>query len=614
MKASLLATLLQQFHTSSSAHHIQHSPHPSSSPTQSIDHALSHLLYLQQYLASLSAHLRALRSEPPATCPYLDLIQRIVGMVVNAPPVPNSAQYITAPTPAVLRPSSAHTAHRGSTTNGTAPAPAGDSAGLHFISGLGGGGSVRSVVRAPTGVSFVHGRWQSIDGLKEHEDDTVNELDAIDDWDDHNAKVDSTAGADMQLKAAVQPSTAAMVIGRQRKKSWSQVVQAAEVGLADVEESELDEGKLASKLQQQKREQQRPIAYVNGRWTDMEEKVEGVADGTHTAVGEDETVDELDSITDFDDDQPANTSSTISSNHSSTSLSSMSTLSASSVSSGASTPRSLQSVLDAMSEESSRLSSAAASRQHSRQSSRAARLSILQRAIATLDERKEEDEDDDDETWEGREDSTAVNVERSRIRDEDVADVANVSEEVDAGRTTRTQQLTADELDDFDAFEALDDASDNERLSPTALTQPTAATGGGRGERELREFEVDEAWLGRVREEERLYMAARHGHSVEEVHGLTWGELSEYGRQWHHERDGSELDDVLVWDEDEAGEEVKEEEEEENDEEEETDGQDEEDEMSDVDDELERRLASRQTAATSNAQGTADDEEEDWGE
>ena len=620
MKASLLATLLQQFHSSSSAHHIPHQPSSSTTPTQSIDHALSHLLYLQQYLASLSAHLRILRTQPQATCPYLDLIQRIVGMVVNAPPVPNSAQYITAATPTVLRPSTAQSTLRPSSATTTAAdkAAMADSGGVHFISGLGGGGGgVRSAMRAPTGVSFVHGRWQSIDGLKEHEDDTVNELDAVDDWGGENNETGNGKGAETELKATTVTTTPAG--GRQRKKSWSQVVEAAEVGLADVEESELDEDKLASKLQQQKREQQRAVAYVNGRWTGMEEKVEGAADGS--SAQEDETVDELDNISDFDDDAPSSTSALTSTSHSSMSLSSMTVLGPSGGSSSASSPRSLQSVLDAMSDDSSRLSSTVVSRQHSRQSSRNPPASTLQRAVAKLDERKEEDEEEeatetaegDDELWEGREDSTAVNVERSRIRDEDVNDVADVSEDVDAGRITRTQQLSADELNDIEAFESLDDDDDTQSttVADTALattaSRAAAASGGGRGERELREFEVDDVWMECRREEEREYAALRHGKSVA-VHGLTWDELSECGRQWQEELDGSELDDVLVWVEDE--EEVGEEEEEE-----ETDALDDEgDELSDVDDELELRLATRQDAAHASAGDAAEEEEEDWGE
>ena len=469
-------------------------------------------------------------------------------------------------------------------------------------------------MRAPSGVSFVHGRWQSIDGLKEHSDDTVNELDAIDDW--SSDKVTTAAADMMELKATVQPAMAAV---RQRKKSWSQVVEAAEVGLADVEESELDESKLASKLQQQKLEQQRAVAYVNGRWTGAEEKVEGGVDST--AAEEDGTVDELDGISDFEDEQPASLSSaSTSASHSSVSLPSMAVLGPSAGSSAASSPRSLQSMLDAMSDDSSRLSSAATSRHHSRQASRNPPLSTLQGAVAELDERKEEDEGDD-ELWAGGDDSTAVNVERSRIRDEDVDDVADVSEDVDAGRVTRAQLLTADELDDIEAFEALDDDNDDtdtqqQKHDVAAHAQPDAAAAAGRGERELKEFEVDEAWLGRVRDEERLYALARHGRSVLAMHGLTWEELSEYGRQWHHERDGSELDDVLVWVEDEdgaeddvAGQGEDEEEEEEADELDVDDG------LDDVDDELEKRLASRQNAAATHVVGVAvEDEEEDWGE
>ena len=669
-KASLLATLLQQFHSSSSARNIPHSPHqPPSTTTQSIDGALSHLLYLQQYLASLSAHLRALRSQPPATCPYLDLIQRIVGMVVHAPTVPGSAQFITAPTPPVLRPSSAHTTLRPSTAGmavgvGVAAAAAGGMAaasavdeggggGPHFISGVGGGGSVRSAMRAPSGVSFVHGRWQSIDGLKEHEDDTVNELDAIDDW--NNNKTDNnnnnntnnkapTTAAEMELKATIQPPTAALAAaGRQRKKSWSQVVEAAEVGLADVEESDLDESKLTIKLQQQKQEQQRAVAYVNGRWTGMEEKVEGSTDGR--AVLEDETIDELDNISDFDDDPPINSnnnnnnnnnaSTLTSASHSSISLSSMSVLGTSTGSSVSSSPRSLQNVLDAMSDDSSRLSSAAVSRQHSRQSSRNAPLSTLQRAVAKLDERKEVEEVDEeeeaterdegvDETWEeGQEDSTAVNVERSRIRDEDVNDVADVSEDADAGRLTRAQQLTADEMDDIEAFEALQDDDPQPPITPHAQpeTAAAAAGGAGRGERELNEFEVDDVWTGCIHDEERQYTAVRHGGKtggVEQVvHSLSWDELGEYVQRWHEDRDGSEMDDIPVWvdDEDDGGEGVGEDGEEgANEGEEETDGLDDGDGLSDVDDELEQRLASRQTAAAVPVAGSAEDEEEDWGE
>ena len=77
------------------------------------------------------------------------------------------------------------------------------------------------------------------------------------------------------------------------------------------------------------------------------------------------------------------------------------------------------------------------------------------------------------------------------------------------------------------------------------------------------------------------------------------------------------MDDIPVWvdDEDDGGEGVGEDGEEgANEGEEETDGLDDGDGLSDVDDELEQRLASRQTAAAVPVAGSAEDEEEDWGE
>ena len=393
LKASLLAHLFQQIKHSqrlhaSQLHQLVHarpsdSPSPSPSPalpypsafpppSSPVDHALTQLLFLQQYFCCLSAHLRSLHRRHPsdASLPpeallkaqgerdaYFHLIADVLGLVTAAPALPSADAFITVPLSIVV-PSPAIPASRPSTSPADAPRPSSSSHSLHpthhtrfrssptlpsaHSTGVHAltAGSARNTIQTPSNVTFTQGRWTSLTPSDASSaDSTVDELNAIDDWDEADSK-----DAVQRPRAPVPAKP---------------LTPAYRVELGDVHDEQLDVDKLNALKAQQRQEQERAlkdVRMVDGRWQSVSQAAP----------------DELDDIPDFEEGSAVGAATTGKAAPSSTVSSS-------------STPRSsmagddLQGALDAMSDDGdSRVGSQAssgassvspASRVHSRQPS-----------------------------------------------------------------------------------------------------------------------------------------------------------------------------------------------------------------------------------------------------
>ena len=226
--------------------------------------------------------------------------------------------------------------------------------------------SSKSTITAPPSVTFTRGRWTSISSLaglqgKEEGDETVDALDAIDDWEDDSA-------AATAKPSSAQPAASSEAQEEQKVRSGAVLpVSASEAELGDVDDDELDVGRVDRLRARQRQEQERQaqqVKMLNGRWV---RRAEEEAEEGKAAAG-----DELDDIPDFADDDTAAPAVAQSSSSSLSSLprvspplSSSASTSSHSHSSSASSAL-LQSIVDEMSDDSAAASPSSRSAQSQR--------------------------------------------------------------------------------------------------------------------------------------------------------------------------------------------------------------------------------------------------------